>query len=281
VSNKEIAMTHEKKLAELRIDIHEKAQGLSHAYAGCYGMIPPFIQGIVDYTGFVLKYNPDQPRVPAGNPDGGQWTSGDGGGDGSNNTATILPKISVPNPSGQPVNQANIFVGGFGDHSANRNVADSTSLNKNVYGDNYYATHTDGDEISKLISQLPKGQTVNLIGHSYGADTAADVAVDNPGRVNTLVTIDPVSHFPQDFAAIHDSVNTWVNVNAIGNPDSSTLDSAVGGNPIAYIGGEWGSEPDNFATIPITAPLNHAQFDAMMNTRGPDGRTPVQIPNGH
>jgi hypothetical protein len=27
------------------------------------------------------KYNPDQPRVPAGNADGGQWTSGGGGGD--------------------------------------------------------------------------------------------------------------------------------------------------------------------------------------------------------
>jgi hypothetical protein len=25
------------------------------------------------------KYSPDQPRVPAGNPDGGQWTTGDGG----------------------------------------------------------------------------------------------------------------------------------------------------------------------------------------------------------
>jgi hypothetical protein len=25
------------------------------------------------------KYSPSQPRVPAGNPDGGQWTSGDGG----------------------------------------------------------------------------------------------------------------------------------------------------------------------------------------------------------
>ena len=24
---------------------------------------------------YVIKYNPDQPRVPAGNPDGGQWTS--------------------------------------------------------------------------------------------------------------------------------------------------------------------------------------------------------------
>lgn len=27
------------------------------------------------------KYNPDQPRVPAGNTSGGQWTSGGGGGD--------------------------------------------------------------------------------------------------------------------------------------------------------------------------------------------------------
>jgi Bacterial CdiA-CT RNAse A domain len=26
-----------------------------------------------------LKYSPDQPRVPAGNPDGGQWTDGGGG----------------------------------------------------------------------------------------------------------------------------------------------------------------------------------------------------------
>jgi len=26
---------------------------------------------------YVIKYNPDQPRVPAGNPDGGQWTSED------------------------------------------------------------------------------------------------------------------------------------------------------------------------------------------------------------
>jgi hypothetical protein len=31
----------------------------------------------------VAKYAPDQPRVPAGNPDGGQWTSGDGGASGA------------------------------------------------------------------------------------------------------------------------------------------------------------------------------------------------------
>jgi hypothetical protein len=28
---------------------------------------------------FARKYDPNQPRVPAGNPDGGQWTSGTGG----------------------------------------------------------------------------------------------------------------------------------------------------------------------------------------------------------
>jgi hypothetical protein len=35
--------------------------------------------------------NPDQPRVPAGNPDGGEWTSGGGGGlPASGRTATTL-----------------------------------------------------------------------------------------------------------------------------------------------------------------------------------------------
>jgi hypothetical protein len=34
------------------------------------------------------KYRPDQPRVPAGNPDGGQWTS-EGGGQGTHGDNTI------------------------------------------------------------------------------------------------------------------------------------------------------------------------------------------------
>jgi hypothetical protein len=38
------------------------------------------------------KYNPDQPRVPAGNPDGGQWTSG--GGDGSSGEdSSVLERV--------------------------------------------------------------------------------------------------------------------------------------------------------------------------------------------
>jgi hypothetical protein len=33
------------------------------------------------------KYSPGQPRLPAGSPDGGQWTSGGGGGGGADNSA--------------------------------------------------------------------------------------------------------------------------------------------------------------------------------------------------
>jgi len=34
-----------------------------------------------EYERLERKFSPDQPRVPAGNREGGQWTSGDAGGD--------------------------------------------------------------------------------------------------------------------------------------------------------------------------------------------------------
>lgn len=156
-------MTIEERIVKL----HRNAHNLAFA---CYirkGFVPSPLPEIVEATTSLkafLKYSPDQPRVPAGNPGGGEWTSGDGGDGASDNNAEassapvtpnkdILPKISVPAPSGQPVNQANIFVGGAGDQTFGRNVADSTSLNKNVYGDNYYATFDQRDEIDKQIAQ--------------------------------------------------------------------------------------------------------------------------------
>jgi CDI toxin RNase A-like protein len=42
------------------------------------------------------KYSPDQPRVPAGNPDGGQWTSGGGEGAGRNDP-TVLSDATADN----------------------------------------------------------------------------------------------------------------------------------------------------------------------------------------
>jgi hypothetical protein len=41
-----------------------------------------------------LKYSPEQPRVPAGNADGGQWTSGGGGGDGRVLSDAVEPGLA-------------------------------------------------------------------------------------------------------------------------------------------------------------------------------------------
>jgi hypothetical protein len=40
------------------------------------------------------KFNPNEPRVPAGNPDGGQWTTGGVGGNGEAATSFGLRRIS-------------------------------------------------------------------------------------------------------------------------------------------------------------------------------------------
>ncbi len=45
-------------------------------------------------AGHRSHFNPDQPRVPAGNPDGGQWTSA-GGGTGSRLAAADKPRLHV------------------------------------------------------------------------------------------------------------------------------------------------------------------------------------------
>jgi hypothetical protein len=56
------------------------------------------------------KYSPDQPRVPAGNPDGGQWTTdGSGGG-----VSIALPTIYVSPESDELSDFANELLGGLG-----------------------------------------------------------------------------------------------------------------------------------------------------------------------
>jgi hypothetical protein len=42
---------------------------------------------------FRRKYSPDQPRVPAGNPDGGQWTDAGGGGDGASRSRPMVRAV--------------------------------------------------------------------------------------------------------------------------------------------------------------------------------------------
>jgi hypothetical protein len=118
-----------------------------------------------------LKYDPDQPRVPAGQPTGGQWTD----------VGVVLPENASPDdnsileyvttiktPQGKTLNRANIFIGGAGDTTLGDNVKKSNSLHKYTYGNNYYATNDAQKRIIALIKRMPKGRRINLIGHSWG-----------------------------------------------------------------------------------------------------------------
>lgn len=60
---------------------HQAAQELARAYYFQRGYVPLAVQEMLQATSSLAafkKYNPDQPRAPAGSPNGGQWV-GDGG----------------------------------------------------------------------------------------------------------------------------------------------------------------------------------------------------------
>lgn len=242
------------------------------------------------------KYSPDQPRVPAGNPDGGQWTSEGGGANETSSThdkqmtqqkleAGIGTKYGIVKPvwvntdlNNEGNNQVNIFIGGWGDDWINHNVKDSPSLigrypekNEDTYGSNYYFTYTDAKQINALIDALPEDASINLIGHSLGGATAAQVALSRQdGDIDTLITADPVGgqddygRLP-DFGHIAGKVGNWVNINATDREDAHWY-NITNGNLVAGVGGAWNNGPQPYASTFISMPVNHAEFNTMMIT---------------
>jgi pimeloyl-ACP methyl ester carboxylesterase len=270
------------------------------------------------------RYNPSQPRVPAGNRFGGRWTGGGETGGASRprvvgkkpKEPALYPKVAVSdrigddanavqvaesgeivsdgvvsddfvgnqkpakperiprskrsNPvsgeklevsdeTGQVPNKVNIFIGGAGD-SSHGIVGKSNSLHYDVYGQNYYYNHDEGDAAEELINSLPEGTEINVIGHSWGGSTAANIVEDNPGKINKLITIDPVTKRigRADFDKLKENTEQWINIDAIGRPGRTT-----GGDSVAIR--KWGIEPDEYADVFVQAPFAHEDFDAMIN----------------
>ncbi|TKT73689.1 hypothetical protein YH63_020925 [Afipia massiliensis] len=86
------------------------------------------------------KYSPSQPRVPAGNPDGGQWT--DGGGDGSNPAA---------NATARPVGSINFDLSEIG----NLGLFQIAPRDR------------DNSDYARLAGDMPEGDGLG-IGHNQG-----------------------------------------------------------------------------------------------------------------
>jgi len=163
-----------------------------------------------------------------------------------------------------------IFVGGAGDTESNIVSGYEAEFEKTHDIIAKYFTWDQKDEIIDYVKGLDANDPVTLIGHSYGADTAAEVALALPGRINMLITIDPVSLFSPSYAKLA-TVTTWIDVNAVGG---SSLERS---NLIAGLGGAWGSGPSGYAAGYIPVNTIHADFGTMMCSLC---TSPMAIPAG-
>ena len=77
------------------------------------------------------KYRPDQPRVPAGNPDGGQWTSEGGGSSAVSRARRLAEVIQICVTSGKSLT-TNEF--GVKKHSVTYECPGGQTINKEGFG---------------------------------------------------------------------------------------------------------------------------------------------------
>jgi RHS repeat-associated protein len=159
---------------------------------------------------------------------------------------------------------ADLFVGGFFDKITNGPVRQYYKDPLRIKGtyDNYFTW----DEKSKMldyIKSLPSGEPINIIGHSYGGSTAADVVACSSRRINSLTTVDPASHFgvangyafwKPGYDDVLRNTDSWTNINYVlpGIPDFSDL--------IVTAGGDWGDGPNRPGINYIERPAHHAEF---------------------
>jgi pimeloyl-ACP methyl ester carboxylesterase len=175
-------------------------------------------------------------------------------------------------------------------YDINHNVRASENMQYDVYGTNYYFTHDEADNIEKLVDKLNE-QAIkpNLIGHSLGGGTVTQVALAKAGKINNLVTVDPVGpirlgkdpvtkvrvYGKPDYKKVKNSVNVWININAEVRPGHDSQ----GDNVVASLGGKWKYEPEDEADVFVRAPLDHAEFDAMLRAAAQNGVSARDILN--
>lgn len=181
--------------------------------------------------------------------------------------STIKPAVlSAPNihdESGSVGKGPVVFVGGAGDRNSAivYNEYERLKFSHPEISSRYFS-HDENPPIENYIKSLPEGAPVTLIGHSWGGDTATQVARALPKRIDTLITIDPVSLFTpffHSYDSIAKSVRRWINVNAV--PDGKPSP----GDKVARWGGRWGGGPAGAATNSIFMNAHHEQFSRMLN----------------
>lgn len=149
-------------------------------------------------------------------------------------TPQDLPPIAAP-----PDRVVVVFISGAADVKKSHRVADYVS----GFPTTEWRTHAtfawdEATNIESFIRRQPPGTRIRLVGHSYGGDTAAQIAarMGSAGRpLDMLVTVDPVGRGTSTgfFERVHQGTRRCINVNATGG---SSLEQS---NIVAGLGGSW------------------------------------------
>ena len=191
-----------------------------------------------------------------------RWRTSDPSGypDGINNQFyAVIPTIGL-----DPLGLKTYYIGGAGENTFGGPMQSTTcsQCGAQITGGTPYSW-TDYDDILADIEatkQADPNEPINLVGHSYGGDTAYLVARDSSYTVDNLITIDPVSHFTFDVSK-PGNVGNWDNVYS--NPNNYGVDDFI-----ADVGGQWGPVNDPNVNN-ISSPASHGDFGGLASSLPP------------
>jgi pimeloyl-ACP methyl ester carboxylesterase len=167
------------------------------------------------------------------------------------------------------------FIGGAGGAKSGivRNYTALLAPDRRIgHRDVEYYTWDERERVLARIAATPLETRTVLVGHSWGGDTAAQVAaaLGQRGRpVDTLVTVDPVGRWLSEefFRRVGAGSIEWVNIRAHGATTTDPSDT------IAMIGGSYADQPRGHASTHLEAPFTHNDFRGLLEFRGRSGRS--------
>jgi hypothetical protein len=182
-----------------------------------------------------------------------------------------------PDPGAQgkaAASPVNIFLGGALDRDSSHIVRDYADRFQQAHPETnvHYFPNDDCEGPLNTIRNAPAGAPVNLVGHSWGAQSAA-LCIAGMARtgihVNNLITVDPVGRLPIP-DGFRDAAGNWINITATPSaPDRS--------DTVAKVGGKGSNLPVDQADTHYSIDANHREFGRMMTSPGPSGLSPEQI----
>uniref|UniRef100_UPI003A8F9CFA RHS repeat-associated core domain-containing protein n=1 Tax=Maricaulis sp. TaxID=1486257 RepID=UPI003A8F9CFA len=189
--------------------------------------------------------------------------------------------LNATDPSGEVTD---VYIGGAGDSATGivRTYAENQGSDGRTVG--YFTQDQRSEATDFARANAGNGEPLNIIGHSYGANTAVGVTqtLASEGiRVDTLVGVDGVRKVGRasGLGGAADSVGTTVGVRATGAGDGNVIEAA--GRVLGGLSTLGGGTPRAFqssqADVMITADTNHADFSGAFEAPGVDGLSAKDI----